>query len=90
MTTHSTKTRADYQTDDADSGRVHTRYTDFNGDQYEGQVLAGRGNCRDGHGVFYCSNKQKRTNYEYHGEWRMNMREGKGHCYYYNEKLYVG
>ena len=50
--------------------RVHTKYTYGNGDHYEGEVLAERRDIRDGQGIFYCSNKQKRTNYEYHGEWR--------------------
>ena len=71
--------------------RVHTKYTYGNGDHYDGEVLAERRDIiRDGYGVFYCSNKQKRTNYEYHGEWRQNFREGQGHCYYYNEDLYYG
>ena len=73
-----------------DGGRIQTRYTYGNGDHYEGQVLAERRDIRDGYGVFYCSNKQKRTNYEYHGQWKQNLREGRGHCYYYNEDLYVG
>jgi len=67
-----------------------SKYTYGNGDHYEGQVLTERRDIRDGKGIFYCSNKQKRTNYEYHGEWKQNLREGHGHCYYYNEELYVG
>ena len=50
--------------------RVLTKYTYGNGDHYDGEVLAERRDIRDGQGIFYCSNKQKRTNYEYHGEWR--------------------
>ena len=50
--------------------RVSTKYTYGNGDHYDGEVLAERRDIRDGYGVFYCSNKQKRTNYEYHGQWR--------------------
>lgn len=73
-----------------DEFRVMSKYTYGNGDHYEGQVLAERRDIRDGKGIFYCANKQKKTNYEYHGEWKQNLREGYGHCYYYNEELYVG
>ena len=69
------------------SGRQYTKIPYFNGDIYEGQVLNDK---KDGEGVYYCANKEKRTNYEYHGMWREGVREGHGKCYYYNEDLYVG
>ena len=53
-------------------------------------MLSDRKEIRDGIGTYYCSNKQKRTNYEYHGAWKHKLRDGHGHCYYYNEDLYVG
>jgi len=40
--------------------------------------------------VYYCADKEKRSNYEYHGTWRDNLREGKGSCFYYNGDLFVG
>ena len=70
-----------------DNVRTVNKIPYFNGDIYEGQVLNDK---RDGWGVFYCANKEKRTNYEYEGQWRDNLREGQGKCYYYNEELYVG
>ena len=91
MTTNNVDMDGNYRRGCEDhGGRIQTRYTYGNGDHYEGHVLAERRDIRDGQGIFYCSNKNKRTNYEYHGEWRYNLREGKGHCYYYNEDLYVG
>ncbi len=46
---------------------------------------------RDGQGVFYCADKEKRGNYEYHGPWKDNLREGnRGTCFYYSGDLYVG
>ena len=67
--------------------RQITKIPYFNGDFYEGEVLNDK---RDGQGVFYCANKEKRTNYEYHGGWREGLRDGHGKCYFYNEDLYVG
>lgn len=45
---------------------------------------------RDGYGVYYCADKDKRSNYEYHGQWRDNLRQGHGKCFYYNGDLFVG
>ena len=46
---------------------------------------------RDGQGVFYCADNEKRGNYEYHGPWKDNLRDGiRGTCFYYSGDLYVG
>eukprot|EP00347_Sterkiella_histriomuscorum_P007834 403347387 len=58
-----------------------------NGDKYEGQILR---NLRDGFGVYICSDKEKRSNYEYIGNWKNNLRDGEGKCYFYSGDLYVG
>jgi hypothetical protein len=58
-----------------------------NGDKYDGQIIR---NLRDGFGVYICGDKEKRTNYEYVGQWKQNNREGVGKCFYYNGDLYVG
>ena len=76
--------------EEADLSHVWVKKTYGNGDHYEGQVLSNHREIRDGQGTYFCANKQKRTNYEYHGEWKKNSREGQGHCFYYNEDLYVG
>ena len=69
----------DYNVEPIDVDEEHTWTTIMygNGDLYDGQVLASeRREVRDGRGVFRCGNRQKHDNYEYHGEWRRNSREG--------------
>ena len=58
-----------------------------NGDRYDGQIIR---NLRDGYGVYVCADKDKRSNYEYIGDWKNNLREGTGKCFFYNGDLYVG
>jgi len=47
-------------------------------------------NLRDGYGIYICADKEKRSNYEYLGYWKNNLRDGEGKCYFYNGDLYVG
>lgn len=47
-------------------------------------------NVRDGFGIYICADKEKRSNYEYIGAWKNNLRDGDGKCYFYNGDLYVG
>ena len=76
---------------EADPVRKWTAIMYGNGDLYHGQILTKeRREIADGVGVYRCANLQKPDSYEYHGEWRRNSREGHGHCYFYNEELYVG
>ena len=72
---------------DNDQARVTVIHY-HNGDKYEGQIV--RGNVRDGFGIYVCADKEKRSNYEYIGSWKNNLREGEGKCYFYNGDLYVG
>ena len=59
-----------------------------NGDKYEGSILR---NARDGYGVYICADKEKRSNYEYLGYWKNNLRDGPdGKCFFYSGDLYVG
>ena len=58
-----------------------------NGDRYEGQICR---NLREGYGQYVCGDKDKRSNYEYIGQWKNNLREGPGKCFFYNGDFYVG
>jgi len=64
-----------------------TVMTYHNGDRYEGQIFK---NVRDGFGMYICADKEKRSNYEYVGQWKNNLREGQGKCCFYNGDLFVG
>lgn len=49
-----------------------------------------KGQTREGQGRFICGDKENGYNYEYEGQWKNNLREGQGRCFYYNGDLYVG
>ena len=76
----------DLETEGIDAPR-ETLIHYHNGDKYEGQILR---TLRDGYGVYICSDKEKRSNYEYMGNWKNNLRDGFGKCFFYSGDLYVG
>ena len=53
-----------------------------------GEVV--KNQIREGKGRYTCGDKDKKSNYEYEGDWQGNLRNGIGRCFYYNGDLFVG
>jgi len=72
-----------------DSTKARIKYP--NGDIYEGMIRSldsTKISMRDGKGKYICADVANKHNYEYHGQWENNKRDGQGRCYYYNGDLY--